>query len=74
MPVEAIRALLVHELLHLLHPYCLNERKIDLKVVELGYGPELLEFHKWNNVTYKKYKKKDGLTEKEIKDMILKRN
>lgn len=44
----------------------MNEREIDLMVIELGYIEGLIAFHEWHNRKYKKYTKKDGLTLKEI--------
>lgn len=47
-----------------------DERKTDLLVVNQGYGPQLISFMKYANKRYKKYTKDDGLTIKEIKQIL----
>lgn len=47
-----------------------DERETDMLVIQKGYGKQLLEFIKYHNKRRRKYKKKDGLTKKEIKKLI----
>jgi len=64
---EALEALIVHELCHLQFD---DERLADMEVIKLGYGHGLLEFHGRHNKKYKRYKKTEGLTHKEIEDIL----
>ena len=49
-----------------------EERKVDLIVIKNGCGQYLLEFIKYHDKHYKKYKRTDGLTKKEIKKALKK--
>lgn len=71
MPADAVKALIVHELAHRLFD---DERACDRKVIELGYANELLSFHDWHNTKFKRYKKSEGLTRKEIADLMRKQS
>jgi predicted SprT family Zn-dependent metalloprotease len=85
MPSKAIIGILVHEFCHLKKDrYWFwnhtqnavskqeDERLIDMEVIKLGYGENLLAFHKWHNKKYKRYTKKDGLTASQIERILLK--
>jgi len=50
------------------------ERDVDRLVVERGYGPYLLAFVEYPNKRRKKYKKKDGLTARELRKMLKRKN
>jgi len=65
MPTPAVKALVLHELIHLEDP-TLSERGVDLRVIQLGFKEHLISFHRWHNKKFKKYKRKDGLTLDEI--------
>lgn len=67
----AITGCLAHELAHMAYPK-LNEREIDQKVIDLGYGKELLEFIKYHDKYFENYSKEDGLTRKEVKRQVSK--
>lgn len=43
------------------------ERIADILAVNLGYSKQLIKFHEEHNKTYRKYKKQDGLTLKELR-------
>ena len=47
-----------------------EERSADLIVVNKGLGEELLQFHAEHNKKYKAYKPNEGLTKKEIKNLL----
>lgn len=47
-----------------------EERAVDRQIVALGFGRQLLAFHKWHNQHFDKYNEGDGLTSKEIKRML----
>ena len=47
-----------------------DERATDMLVIERGFGSQLLAFVQYHNKRRKKYKKEDGLTEKEIKSVL----
>lgn len=81
---EVIIGLMAHELSHVVYDVKLSffekiiniissvneEREADLMAINHGFGLELLAFHKWHNSKFKKYKKHEGLTTKEIKRAI----
>ncbi len=50
-----------------------DERKTDLLVIKRGYGIQLLKFFKFYNKRYKPYTKEDGLTKREIKEILKQR-
>jgi len=47
-----------------------DERDTDLKVIGLGYGQQLLAFQQYHDKYYKAYKSGDGLTKKEIREIL----
>lgn len=65
MPDNVIKYLVAHEFAHVQYPR-FSEREVDLKLIEMGFKEGVITFHKWHNKKYMKYKKKDGLTLKEI--------
>lgn len=71
---DAIVAIIAHEMAHLkvrVKKGENEERLCDEYVLKIGYAKNLLKFHKEHDkLGYKKYKKKDGLTRKEIKRYI----
>jgi len=70
MPKEAMIGCLVHELCHILN-WDNNERETDTLVIQRGFGKYLLEFVKYHNSKFEKYTKKEGLSKKEIKQLLL---
>lgn len=50
-----------------------DERRTDLLVVERGLGPELLEFLIYADKRREKYTSQDGLTVKELENLLRKR-
>lgn len=64
---DVLEALITHEFCHFNED---DERAVDMQVIQLGFGRGLLEFHKHHNKKYKRYKKKDGLTVKEIERFL----
>jgi hypothetical protein len=46
------------------------ERRIDLAVIEKGYGSELLAFQRYHDLHYEPYDQTDGLTVEEIEKAI----
>lgn len=74
---SAFKGLIAHELAHILLmrksfflPFSDEERICDKIAVARGYGNNLLAFHKEHNKTYEKYTSKEGLTTKEIKELM----
>jgi hypothetical protein len=74
---DVVTGIMAHELVHisqdsfwkdLLYRKSITdmERATDMQVIKRGYGKQLLAFIQYHNKIYKKYKKADGLTEKEI--------
>lgn len=70
-----------HPLLVILESFCCRvlpffdsymERKTDRRVVQKGYGENLLAFQKYHDRKYEPYTKYDGLTKKEIKQLLRK--
>ncbi len=49
-----------------------DERKTDIVVVQRGFGKQLLSFVKWANKRREKYTEEDGLTAKELKEILSK--
>lgn len=47
-----------------------RERSADLMAVRRGFGNELLEFHRLHNKKYKKFNASEGLTTKEIRQLL----
>ncbi len=83
----AFKGCLAHELIHIKHhgftallKWLLSltketeiERETDrLVITEKGMGKELLQFHREHNKNYRAYKPADGLTTREIKQLIKK--
>lgn len=65
---KAQKAILLHEIAHSKFD---EERACDTFVVEAGFGKSLLLFHQEHEAMgFKKYKKSEGLTKKEIQKMI----
>jgi hypothetical protein len=48
------------------------ERRIDLAVIRKGYGNDLLAFQRYHDLYYEPYDQTDGLTVKEIEEVLLK--
>lgn len=48
-----------------------EERKVDKIAIEHGCAKYLIDFYTYHDKKYKKYKKKDGLTKKEIRKIII---
>ena len=69
-PRSAIIGCLAHELSHILDLGIRDERKIDQIVIDRGFGKHLYELIKHNNRFYRKYKKKHGLTKKEVRKQL----
>lgn len=70
MPEDAIKGCLAHELCHVANWKEQSEREIDRMVINKGFAQELHAFLKWHDARYKSYKKKDGLTRKEVKKFL----
>lgn len=47
-----------------------HERRIDLEVIQRGFGEYLLEFLEYHDKYYKKYNETDGLTKNEVKKLL----
>jgi hypothetical protein len=47
-----------------------RERSEDLMAVRRGFGNELLEFHRLHNKKYKKFNSSEGLTPREIRELM----
>jgi hypothetical protein len=59
---------LLHEIAHL--KGIRGEREADAFVINQGYVEDLLSFHEEHNKKFKKYKKGEGLTTKEVESFI----
>lgn len=80
MPLPELTACMAHELEHIytqvakaknwFHIPKQNEREIDRWVIERGLGNELLLLAVYHDKRYKKYTKDDGLTVKEIRQIL----
>lgn len=84
MPKKARLGLLAHELSHIeldlkrnifkrLLSYfknTLEEREVDMHVIKKGCGKYLLAFIEYHDEHYEEYNQNDGLTKKEIKELI----
>lgn len=47
-----------------------HERRIDLEVIQRGFGEYLLEFLEYHDKYYKKYNETDGLTKNEVRKLL----
>ncbi|HYE68027.1 MAG TPA: hypothetical protein VEA58_05405 [Anaerovoracaceae bacterium] len=80
MSKESFIGCLGHELEHIAYQHTMrsgffdasdqDERVIDQRLIDRGLGKNLFAFLKHHNSKYKKYKKKDGLTEKEVEKQL----
>ena len=83
MSSEAFTGLIIHELCHIeddlnlgvksifsLNQQSKTERRVDMMVIEKGYGKNLLALMKYHNKHYEKYDKEDGLTRNEIEQLL----